>query len=116
MMKYSNVAVFLLCMAAALLVAGCGGSTVDATIGGTVTGLSGGTTVGLLNNGTDPITVVASGSFNFDIQIQSGSTYNVTVAIQPIGETCVVTSGLGTVDQSGDAVTNVLVSCAIPSN
>ena len=98
------------------LLAGCGGSTTTpASIGGTVIGLSGGTSVSILNNNADPITVSANTSFNFDIQVNSGSTYNVTVGTQPVGETCTVTNGSGTVDSFGDAVTNVIISCAVSS-
>jgi hypothetical protein len=106
-----KITLVLLSSATALLVAGCGGGTVDATIGGTVVGLSGGTTVELVNNGSDPITVGGNGTFSFDVQIASGSSYNVTVQTQPIGEICTVTDGSGTVDSNGDAVTNVVVSC-----
>jgi hypothetical protein len=110
-MNYSKVVAFFLCSATALLVSGCGAGTIDATIGGSIGGLAGGTTVGLLNNGSDPISVGSNGSFNFDVQIASGSSYNVTVGTQPIGETCTVTNPSGTVDSSGDDVTNVTVIC-----
>jgi len=110
-MKYSKLAVLILSSAAALSLSGCGGTTVNATIGGTVVGLSGGTSVVLLNNGSDAISVGANGGFTFDVQIASGSGYNVTVQTQPIGETCTVTSASGTVDANGDQVTSVVVSC-----
>ena len=93
-----------------LAVAGCGG-TVSAVIGGTLTGLSGGTTVQLLNNGANPLVVSTNGFFTFSTAIQSGSTYNVTVGINPIGETCTVTNGTGTVDSSGSSITNIAVNC-----
>jgi len=92
-MKHSKLAVLILSSAAALLISGCGGTTVNATIGGTVAGLSGGTTVVLINNGTDPITVGGNGAFN------------------PSGETCTVVDGSGTVDGDGDQVTSVVVNC-----
>lgn len=109
-MKIAKTATWSLCSVAALLAAGCGG-TIDATIGGTVTGLSGGTTVVLLDNGTSALTVSANGSFTFGTQIQAGSTYDVTVETEPIGETCTVTSGSGTVSQNSGDVTGVAVSC-----
>jgi len=95
----------------AALLGGCGGTTADATIGGTSIGLSGGTTVVLMNNGSDPITIGANGSFSFDVQIGANSSYNVTVETQPVGETCTVINGVGTVDANADQVTNVVVSC-----
>ena len=101
----------LLCPIIILLLAGCGADTGDANIGGTVEGLSGGTSVGLLNNNTDPISVGANIGFTFDGQISAGSTYTVAVVSQPVGETCTVTNGTGTVDQGGDDVTNIVVSC-----
>ena len=110
-MKHSKLAVLILSSAAAFLISGCGGTTVNATIGGTVAGLSGGTTVILTNNGTDPITVGANGAFTFDVQIASGSNYNVTVQTNPSGETCTVVDGSGTVDGDGDQVTSVVVNC-----
>ena len=93
-----------------LVIAGCGG-TVSAPIGGTLTGLSGGTTLTLLNNGANPLAVSANGFFTFSTTIQSGSTYNVTVGAQPIGEICTVTNGSGVINSSGAAVTNVAVNC-----
>lgn len=102
---------FLLLAGVAMSLAACGGSGAVASIGGTVVGLSGGTSVVLLNNATDPITVSANGSFTFDQQIDSGAAYSITVETQPIGESCTVTNGSGTVDTAGDSVTNVVVSC-----
>lgn len=92
------------------VIAGCGG-VLDANIGGTVTGLSGGTTVGLVDNGSDPLTVSANGNFTFATKISAGNNYNVTVASQPVGETCTVTNGSGTVSQNQGDVTNVAVAC-----
>jgi len=110
-MKHPKLAFVFLSSAAALLLAGCGGTTENATVGGTVVGLSGGTIVTLLNNGSDPIKVGANGTFTFDVQVASNSAYDVTVVTNPTGETCTVTSGSGTVDANGDQVTNVVVTC-----
>jgi len=114
-MARSKIATLLQCSAAALLVVGCGGSTVNTTISGTVIGLSGGTSVGLTDNGSDTITVGANGAFTFDVQVASGSGYAVTIATQPAGEFCTVTNGSGTIDSNGDPVTNVVVSCVTTS-
>ncbi len=112
-MKRQTIISWLPGLAAALSLCGCGGSAANASIGGTVSGLpdNGTTGVALVNNLADPIAVYANGSFTFDIPIQSGSTYSVSVTTQPYQETCSVTNGSGTVDQSGDAVTNVVVTC-----
>jgi len=79
------------------------------TIGGNVSGLNTGTSVTLLDNGGDSLTVTASGAFTFKTPIASGSAYNVTVSVQPTGETCTVTNGSGTVGSAN--VTNVAVAC-----
>ncbi len=97
---------------ASLVIAGCGG-VLDATIGGTLYGLSGGTSVTLLDNGTDPITVSGNGTFTFDQTVQAQDSYNVTVETQPIGETCTVTNGVGTVTQNGGDITNIDVVCNV---
>ncbi|HSY27550.1 MAG TPA: hypothetical protein VK832_08620 [Burkholderiaceae bacterium] len=110
MLKLSTTSLYLFCLTAILLLGGCGGA-IDATIGGTVTGLSGDTSVVLLNNGTDALTVSASGSFTFGTEIEAGSTYDVTVETEPVGETCTVTSGSGTVSQNSGDVTSVVVTC-----
>ena len=79
------------------------------TIGGTVSGLIAGRSVTLLDNGTDALTVTANGAFTFKTPVASGSTYKVTVSVQPTGETCTVTNGSGTVGTA--KVTNVVVAC-----
>ncbi len=107
-----RLALLSLGLLAALAIAGCGG-VLDATIGGTVYGLSGGTSVVLLDNGSDPITVAGNGTFTFDQTVEAQSTYNVTVETQPIGETCTVTNGTGTVTQDGGDITNVAVTCNV---
>jgi hypothetical protein len=104
--------IFSLCVLAGLALSNCGG-VLDATIGGTVYGLSGGTSVVLVDNGSDPITVPANGTFTFDKSIEAQNTYDVTVQTQPIGETCTVTNGTGTVTQNGGNVTNVAVTCNV---
>lgn len=110
-MTLSKIAGSIVCSVATLLLAGCG-ATIEESVGGTVTGLSGGTQVVLLDNGGDPLTVGANGSFTFGKQISSGSAYAVTVQIQPIGETCTVSNGTGTVSQAAGGVTNVAISCS----
>lgn len=78
------------------------------TIGGTVTGL---TSAGLVlqNNGGDNQSITANGSFAFTASLASGSTYSVTAATQPAGQTCTVSNGSSTV--SGANITNVVVAC-----
>ncbi len=78
------------------------------TVGGTVTGL-GGSGLLLRNNGGDDLAVAGNGTFTFATSLPSGSTYAVTVASQPSGQTCSVSGGSGTV--TGANVTSVSVSC-----
>lgn len=99
----------LLCGAAmALGLAGCTGGEV----GGTVSGLGEGLSVTLLNNGADPLTVTRNGSFVFNDTVEANATYAVTVGTQPVGQSCSVSNGSGTIDEDGTSVENVLVSCA----
>jgi hypothetical protein len=63
-----------------------------------VSGLSSSKTLVLQLNGANNLTVSANGTSDFAVKIASNSTYAVTVLTQPVGETCVVTGGSGTVD------------------
>lgn len=82
------------------------------TIGGTVFGLTG--SLVLQNNGADNLAVLADGSFTFPSRIANSGKYNVTVLLQPTGQTCSVSTGMGIV--SGNNVGNVAVVCASSSN
>jgi sugar lactone lactonase YvrE len=103
---------------ALLLLAACGGNETSApaavtttsySAGGTVSGLIG--TVVLQDNGGDNLSLTANGNFTFATKILNGNTYNVTVLTQPAGQTCSVSTGVGTV--SGGNVTNVAVVCSM---
>lgn len=82
-------------------------------ISGTVSGLNTGAQVTMLNNGGDSATIMANGLFSFATPIADKSTYAVTVQTQPIGQTCSVSAGGGTV--AGSNVTDVQVICATNS-
>ena len=80
------------------------------TIGGAISGLSAAGLV-LELNGQYSLSVLANASsYVFSQTLASGTAYQVTVATQPTGETCTVSSGAGTV--SGN-VTNANVTCSI---
>ncbi len=85
-------------------------STNTYTIGGTVTGLAGSGLV-LQDNGGDNLPLAANGAFAFATPLNSGVGYTVTVLTQPATptQTCIVTSGSGTV--SGVNITTVAVNC-----
>jgi hypothetical protein len=76
------------------------------SIGGTVSGLDGEVT---LRNGNENLKLGSNGGFTFATRLESGATYDVSVAKQPSGQTCAVANGSGTVTNSD--VTNVLVTC-----
>lgn len=82
------------------------------TVGGQITGLRGPV---VLHNGSENQTVTADGMFAFPTPLLAGSTYAVTVATQPTApsQTCVVTSGTGTVANAN--ITNVMIACTTNS-
>jgi len=87
-------------------------STNSYVIGGTVASLVGGGLV-LQNNGGDSLTVNSNGTFDFAAAVKSGTTYSVTVSMQPSsGQTCTVSGSSGTVTSSD--IANVGVNCGPP--
>ena len=95
-------------MATGLCLAACGGGEV----GGTLTGLGTGLSVTLLNNGSDALTLSSNGRFTFADMLHANSSYAVTVQTQPVGQSCSVTNGSGTLDAEGDSIDTVRVGCA----
>ncbi len=106
---------------AVVALASCGGGSDDPapdpapgtpgtfTLGGSVSGLAGGWLV-LSLNGTTPLALNANGAFSFPAALGTGSSYAITVALQPSSPTqlCTVSNGSGTVN---GAVSNVQVNC-----
>jgi large repetitive protein len=84
------------------------------TVGGTLTGLdtSSGNTVTLQDNAGDNLVLGANAPFTFATSVLSGDPFAVTVLTNPTNpvQTCVVTSGSGTV--GGANVTGVVVNCS----
>src|SRR5665213_1606487 len=80
------------------------------SIEGTLSGLSNGQTVALEVNGATPLELTSDGTFEFPDAVTGNSSYEVTVATQPIGEVCTVSnaSGAGVTRN----VTNVVVTCS----
>ncbi len=60
------------------------------------------------SNGTHA-DVARDGSFTFETQMVPSAIYNVTVAVHPTSQTCMVANGSGTV-KSAD-ISNVIVTC-----
>lgn len=99
-----------LAFVAALAVSGCGGS--DTPIGGTLSGLGDGLSVVLQNNNTDDLTLNANGAFTFRTAVDDGATYSVTVLTQPVGQTCNVSNGTGTVNTKTGEPSDIQVTCS----
>jgi len=78
------------------------------SVGGTITGLNG--TLVLQNNGGNTSATSANGSFTFSTRLANGATYYVTVSTQPLGQTCDVSNGYGTIRSAN--ITDVQVVCA----
>lgn len=78
------------------------------SIGGSVVGLSG--SLVLEDNGGDALVRNADGTFTFANALPAGSTYSVTVAVQPASQLCTVSNGNGVITNAN--VTNVQVHCS----
>ncbi len=84
-------------------------STETFSVAGTLSGLAAGAQVTLYDNGADPLTLAANGTFQFSTPIAYQGSYTVTVATQPTAQTCTVASGSGT--QVTANVTGISVTC-----
>lgn len=85
-------------------------SAVDSfTVGGALSGLATGQSVVLQLNGGSGLTLSADGAFTFAGRVNRDATYTVTVLTQPVGQTCTVINGSGTVTAT---VSSVSVSCS----
>ena len=80
-------------------------------VGGTLSGLGSGLSVTLLNNSSDELTLSSNGSFTFADTLLANASYAVTVRAQPVGQTCSVSSGSGTIDAEGTSIDSVRVDC-----
>jgi hypothetical protein len=79
-------------------------------LSGTVSGLNAGATV-TLSNGSVQLPVSSNGPFAFPGVLAIGTAYQVTVASNPVGQTCTVTNGVGTTTNSTTPPTPVTVTC-----
>ncbi len=84
-------------------------SSTTLTIGGSLSGLAADTQLTLFNNGSDPLTLNANGSFQFAVPVVFNGSYAVTVGTQPLGMNCTVTNGTGAHVVAN--VSTVAVSC-----
>jgi hypothetical protein len=82
----------------------------DFKLGGNMAGLKAGKSVVLVNNnGSDTLTVSSNGPFAFATKLATGTPYAVTVTTQPVGQTCTITAGGGTVAEAD--ITGVRANC-----
>lgn len=96
------------CCAALLpVLAACGGGEV----GGRLSGLGADRGLTLVNNDEDPLELRQDGRFTFSRTIGPEKDYAVTVLTQPVGQSCTVTDGSGTINAAGDSVDSVRVAC-----
>jgi 6-phosphogluconolactonase (cycloisomerase 2 family) len=87
-----------------------GGAQTSYTVGGTTIGLSG-TGLVLQDNAGNDLTITGNGGFSFPNRVAGGTTYVVTVKVQPATPTqlCSVMNGVGTVGTVN--VASIVVSC-----
>jgi hypothetical protein len=78
------------------------------SLAGSVSGLAAGTSV-TLSDGQVLLPVAANGAFSFPGTFPTGTSYSVTVATQPAGETCTVANCSGTVTAAG--IPAIVVTC-----
>lgn len=69
-----------------------------------------GSGVDALPASTRRVTSAANGSYSFNLSVPVGSSYQVVIAQQAVGNTCTVSNGSGTLGVSG--ASNVLVACS----
>jgi len=79
------------------------------SLGGTVTGLAAGTAL-TLSNGSVLLPLAANGDFAFPGVLVTGTTYEVAISTQPVGQTCTLANGSGTVTAQSQTV--MAVSCS----
>ena len=111
--------ILYLLLSLSLGLTGCGGgasgsNSIDYSasrfsITATIAGLGAGKQV-ILNDGTNSITATSNTNQTFLTQYASNSTYQVSITSQPVGQTCTVSYGNGTITTSN--ISNVLVNCA----
>ena len=105
-----NCYYFPLLLITAVLMSACVSKPGAVTLGGKISGLKG--TIILSNSGLQSYTGYYDGEFTFLGSLLQGDSYNVTVAQQPTGQTCVVSGGQGVF--GADNVKSVVVSCLQP--
>lgn len=87
---------------------GGGGGTTTYSVGGTLSGLAAGKSVVVAQAPSGPsATLSANGPYSLALPV--GTTYDLRIQTQPVGQTCAVTNGTGTVQSD---VSSIAVACA----
>lgn len=82
-------------------------------VSGALTGLDSGRGLVLEINGMAPLPVAANGTFAFQTSLADGAAYNVTIAAQPVGQSCVLANATGVVRAADVANLTVLCKAAV---
>jgi len=100
-----------------LLLAACGGSGGDdpsppitpatRSVGGSVHGLDGSLVLNL--NASENLNVAGNGNYVFATRLTTGTSYNISIATQPEGQTCSISDGGGVVGSSD--ITSAQIVC-----
>lgn len=77
-------------------------------LGGMVSGLKGALKLAL-NSGKETLPLISNGMFAFSSALQTGESYNVSVAVQPVGQQCEVRKGQGSINAAN--IVDVKVIC-----
>ena len=99
------------CALSLLLLAGCGGGGGNATLSGSLSGLGAGLSVALQVNSANDITLASDQAFSFPSTVPSNRGFNVTVLTQPVGQSCTIANGSGSVDSIGNNVGGIAITC-----
>ena len=110
-MKISKAKLLKACAATAWVLAGCGGGGGNATLSGSLAGLAPGLSVTLQVNNANNITLTANQAFSFPATLTSNRGYSVAVLTQPVGQTCSIANGSGSVDGIGSNVGGIAINC-----
>lgn len=95
-----------------LWLTGCGGGgSGNATLSGSLSGLAPGLSVALQVNAANDIALTGNQAFSFPSTLPSNRGYKVTVLTQPVGQTCSIPNGNGSVDSTGNNVSGIAIAC-----
>ena len=111
-MNNSKAGLLLMSAMSVVWVTACGGGgSGDATLSGVLSGLAPGLSVALQVNAANNITLTSNQAFSFPSTLPCNRGYKVSVLTQPVGQTCSIANGNGSVDSTGNNVSNIAIAC-----